>query len=179
MIRIRRILTLLVAAALCIAASGCSPSVQGPAPAASATAAPPAADPAVDGHEPGRVCDAFAAAVYRVDTTLDRGPQDAYWRAAAYMAAPLVAAVAIPHPVPRTPQWQQWAVHRALTDIQVDPYAGDALPPVAGGEQHYAAVVAVWPIGRDGWRGPMRRHTVVCVLRPAEAGWRVSSYEAG
>lgn len=173
----RRTLTLLVTAAFSVAASGCASSAQGPAPVASATL--PGADPAVDYHEPGQVCDAFAAAVYRVDTTVDRGPEDAYWRAAAYMDAPLAAAVAVAYPVPQTPQWQQWAEHRGYTDVQVDPYAGDALQPVTVREAHHAAVVMVMPIGRDGWRGPAQRRTVVCTLVAADTGWRVSSYETG
>jgi len=166
---------LLVAAAV----SGCSPSAPKPAPDVSATAAASAADPAVDFHEPGQVCDAFAAAVYLVDTTVDRAPQDGYRRAAAYLDTRLTAVLAVTHPVPQTVQWQNWAVHRAYADVRLDPYAGDALPPPTDGEAHRAVVVTVWPIGRDGWRGPAQRHTVVCTLRLADTGWRVSDYETG
>jgi hypothetical protein len=178
MTRTRRTLVLLAIAAVAAAcASGCSPASPPSAPVPSATAA--AADPAVDYRDPERVCRAFAAALHRADTTVDGGPDEAYRRATAYMDARLAAAVAAQPPVPQTPQWQQWAAHGVFLDVQVGPYAGDALPPATEGVQHHAAVVTAWPIGRDGWRGPAQRRTVVCTLRIGDAGWRVAGYETG
>lgn len=176
MIHPRRTLTVLMAA-LAIGTSGCSSSPPSSLPPVSATA--PAANPSVDYREPRQVCDAFAVAVYRVDTTVDRGPQDAYRRATAYVDAELAAAVAAAPAAPLTPLWQQWTAHGVYVDVQTAKYAGDALPSATDGEQHHATVVTTRPVGRDGWHGPAQRRTVVCTLRQGGAGWRVSAYETG
>ncbi len=122
---------------------------------------------------------AFAVAVFRVDTTVDGGPGDAYRRAAAYMDASLTAEVVAERSLPVTVEWQEWVAHRAYVDVDVEPYAGDALPPAGGDKRYEAVLVASRPVGRDGWRGPEQQYTVECVLRSAGGGWRVSGYEIG
>lgn len=180
MSRIRRTLTLSVTASFIAAATtGCSLLAPNSAPVASVLPTRSTADPSVDYNKPAHVCEALAATVHRVDTVVDQGPQDAYRRATAYMDPQLAKAIAVTHAVPETVQWQQWRAHRAYVDVRLDPYAGDALPEPNAGEQHHAVLVTVWPIGRDSWRGPAQRRTVVCALRAAVTGWRVSGYEIG
>ena len=175
MISVQRIVVLLVAAVLAAACSPAAPRRTAPSPVLTL----PAPDPAIDYSHPERVCAAFGAAVYRVDTTVDTGPADAYHRAAAYVDAALAAAISGQQPV-QTPQWQEWASHRARVEVRVDPYAGDALPPARDDEQHHGVLVTAVPVGRDGWRGPAALRTVVCTLRPAGgSGWRISGYETG
>lgn len=169
----------MAAIAVAVAAGGCTsapPSRHAATPSAAVVSA--AGDPNVDLHDPRQVCEAFAAAVYRVDTAVDGGPQDAYRRAAPYLSPALAASIAGATPARQTSQWEQWIRHRAFTEVQVAAYAGDALPESTADEQHHAAIVTVRPTGRDGWHGPQQRHTVVCVLQPGTAGWQISSYEA-
>lgn len=168
-----------LAVALAFTAGMLSCSTVAPYPTPTTPTTPPASDPAVDYGDPSRVCGAFAAAVFRVDTAVDRGPEDGYRRAAAYLDGPLAAAVAAAPPVPLTPQWQQWVAHRAYVEVRVAPYAGDALPPSTDDEVHHAAVITARPVGRDGWRGPAQRSTVTCTLRRGDGGWRVTGYETG
>lgn len=169
----------LAAIAVAVTAGGCTS-----APSPRHTATPPAAVAStagsanVDMRDPRQVCEAFAAAVYRVDTAVDGGPQDAYIRAAPYLSPALAASATGVTPVRQTLQWWQWSGHRAFTEVRVAMYAGDALPASTDNEQHHAAIVTVQPTGRDGWRGPQQRHTVVCVLQPSTASWQISSYEA-
>ncbi|WP_230415874.1 hypothetical protein [Micromonospora tarapacensis] len=133
----------------------------------------------MDYRDPPAVCEAFAATVHRIDTTVDQDPANAYQRSAAYLNATLAAAVASRDPVRQTPRWQEWTLHRASTEVQVGPYAGDALPPDTDEQRHHATLITTQPVGRDGWRGPVERHTVVCTLRPTTVGWRISDYEIG
>jgi hypothetical protein len=163
MTRPRRTLTSLAAAALTISTSG---------PPLSATA--PAAGPTGYHLEPRLVREAFVVAVYRVNTTVDHGAQDAYPRAAADIDTALAVAVA-----PLTPQWQRWTARSTYVDVQAAECAGDALPPATDDQRHHATVVTAWPIGRDGWRGPAQRHTLVCARWSGESGWRVGAYETG
>ncbi|MDG4784931.1 hypothetical protein O7626_03115 [Micromonospora sp. WMMD1102] len=125
------------------------------------------------------MCEAFAAAVHRIDTTIDEDWAAAYQRAVAYLDATLAGSAALRDPVRQTVQWQEWVHHRAHTEVQIAPYAGDALPPDTAEQRHHAVLITVQPIGRDGWRGPLERHTVVCALQPSTGGWRISDYEIG
>ncbi|MGI5213875.1 hypothetical protein [Plantactinospora sp. CA-290183] len=125
------------------------------------------------------MCEGFAATAHRIDTTIDQDPAAAYQRSVAYLDARLAAAVARRDPVRQTVQWQAWIHYRAYTEVQVAPYAGDALPPDTAEQRHHAVLVTVQPVGRDGWRGPLERHTVVCTLQPSTIGWRISGYEIG
>ncbi|WP_189050422.1 hypothetical protein [Micromonospora sonchi] len=169
----------LLAVALTAMLGACS--TPGPQPQHQESSAPTslAIDPSVDYRDPSAVCAAFAAAVHRLDTTVDRDPADAYQRATAYLDATSAAALASSGPMRRTPLWQEWTSHRAYIKVRVGPYAGDALPSDTADQRQAAALVAVRPVGRDGWRGPIERHTVTCVLRPAMGGWRISEYEVG
>ncbi|MFY1633709.1 hypothetical protein ACN27F_10585 [Solwaraspora sp. WMMB335] len=146
-------------------------------PEVTVTPGPLAVDPSVDYLDPPAVCEAFAAAVHLIDTNVDRDPADAYQRTAAYLDATLAAAVSSRALPRRSPWWQEWTLHRAYSEVQVSAYAGDALPPNTAEQRHHAVLTTVQPVGRDGWRGPLQRHTVVCTLRLTTVGWRISDYE--
>ncbi|MFK3984488.1 hypothetical protein ACI2K4_29455 [Micromonospora sp. NPDC050397] len=179
MILTRRLPFLLAIALTAGFLGACSATRPQPRPQASATPAPLAVDPSVDYRDPSAVCEAFAIAAHRIDTAVDQGPADAYQRTAAYLDATLAAAATVRDSVRQTPQWQEWALHGASTDVQIGPYAGDALPPDTAEQQHRTVLITSQPVGREGWRGPLERHTVVCTLRLTTVGWRISDYEIG
>ncbi|MFI7025138.1 hypothetical protein ACIBMZ_20715 [Micromonospora sp. NPDC049900] len=179
MIRFSRTPALLAVAIAAVLLGACSATTPQPRPQPSVAVSPQLVDPSVDYHDPHAVCAAFAVAAHRVDTAVDRDPTDVYRRAAMYLDARLAAAVPDQDSVRLTPQWQELTHHRAYTDVQVGPYAGDALPPDTAEQRHVGALVAVQPIGRDGWRGTIERHTVMCGLRPSTIAWRISEYEIG
>ncbi len=177
----RGAMPLLVAAAATVF-TGCAHRPGPGVPAGSAPAGNLAAvaDPGIDYRDPARVCQGFAAALYRRDTTSDRGPTGAYRRAAAaYGSVELIAAVA-GQPDGRDPDWGQWAAHRAVADPTASGLSvGDGQPADTSVDAYRAAVVTVTPIGRDGWRGPTARTTVYCTLRASDGRWRVAGYNLG
>ncbi|TCB89431.1 hypothetical protein E0H26_27880 [Micromonospora zingiberis] len=178
MIRFSRIPALLAGAFLAGLLAACSAAAPQPRPQPF-EASPLLVDPSVNYRDPYAVCAAFAVAVHRVDTAVDRDRADVYRRAAMYLDARLAATVVDQDSARQTPQWQELVHHRAYTEVQLGPYVGDALPPDTAEQRHVGALVTVQPIGRDGWRGPLVRHTVVCGLRPSTVGWRISEYEIG
>jgi hypothetical protein len=145
------------------------------ASAAAVTVQPPSADPAVDLGGPGAVCDAFAAAMFTIDTATDTGPSDAYRRAAAYatgqLATALVAATAR-----RSPDWAQLVAHHGRVTAEVAAYAGEP-PPDHGASAHRATVVTTATTGRTGWSRPPGRHIVYCTLSQAGPRWQIAAYE--
>lgn len=179
MIRSSRIPALLAVAFTAGLLGACSAASPQPRPQPSVATSPLLVDPSVDYRDPQAVCGAFAVAAHRVDTVVDRDRTDVYRLAAAYLDVRLAAAVVDQDSVRQSPQWQELARHRAYTEVQVGPYAGDALPPDTAEQRHFGALVTVQAIGRDGWRGTLERHTVVCGLRPTTVGWRISEYEIG
>ncbi|GAB3849303.1 hypothetical protein GCM10029963_33490 [Micromonospora andamanensis] len=179
MIRSSRIPALLAVVFTAGLLGACAATTPQPRPQPSAASSPQLVDPSVNYHDPHAVCAAFAVAAHRVDTAVDRDRADAYRRAAMYLDARLAAAAVDQDSARQTPQWQELVHHRAYTDVQFGPYAGDALPPDTAEQRHVGALVTVQPIGRDGWRGTLERHTVVCGLRPSTDGWRISEYEIG
>ena len=179
MIRFSRIPALLAVVFMAGLLGACSAAAPQPRPPQPSAASPLLVDPSVDYRDPSAVCAAFAAAAFRVDTAVDRDRAGVYRRAAMYLDARLAAAVVDQDSARQTPLWQELVQHRAYTEVQVVPYAGDALPPDTAEQRHVGALVTVRPIGRDGWRGTLERHTVVCGLRPSTVGWRISEYEIG
>jgi hypothetical protein len=170
---------LAITAALVGAAAGllaCTPPAS-PTVAASTAAVPvqPSADPAVDLGEPGAVCDAFAVAMFIIDTATDTGPSDAYRRAAAYateqLATTLVAAT-----TRRSPDWAQLVAHHGRVTAEVATYTGEQ-PPDHGTSTHRATVVTTATTGRNGWSRPPGRHIIYCTLNQTGPRWQVAAYE--
>jgi hypothetical protein len=171
---------LAITAALVGAAAGllactrpASPTVA--ASAAAVTVQPLSADPAVDLGEPGAVCDAFAAAMFTIDTATDTGPSDAYRRAAAY-ATEQLATTLVAAPARRSPDWAQLVAHHGRVTAEVATYAGEP-PPDHGASAHRATVVTTATTGRNGWSRPPGRHIIYCTLNQAGPRWQVAAYE--
>ena len=161
------------------AVAGCTRADPGPPPQQEAVRFPkPPVDATTDYRNPAEVCLRFAAAVYRRDTTTDSGPGDAYRRAAAYMTGELAAAVAAQAHAERDASWNRWRAHRGFTDPTVVPLVDEEQPADTVREAYRAASVTVAPVGRDGWRGPVERHAVYCILHgDDQKRWRVADYD--
>jgi hypothetical protein len=151
------------------------PAVAPPSMQPPSTQPPAAADPEVDLGEPAAVCDAFAAALFTLDTAADTGPGAAYRRAAAYATTQLAAHLGAAS-ARRAAHWQQLATHTGKTSVEVGSYAGET-PPDRGRVTHRAAVVMVGATGRDGWRGTPRRYIVYCTLHQTGPWWKIAAYE--
>jgi len=171
---------LLAAAAAVGAVAVRLPDRPAPAPPDGAMApAVPALVPAAPGSEvnladPAAVCQAFAAALFTLDTAVDDSPAAAYRRAAAY-TTPELAAALMNSPARLLPAWENLAAHHGRTETQVGGYAGE-LPPGRAGTAHHAAMVTARPIGAAGWTGRPRRHIVYCTLTQSGPVWRLAGY---
>ncbi|GLI00912.1 hypothetical protein [Phytohabitans aurantiacus] len=164
----------LAAAGLVLGGRGADSSVP-PERTLAASVSPPT-DPATDYREPTAVCLAFAGAVYRRDTRIDTGAQDAYRRAMAYATGELAAAVAA-QPPGRAPNWATWRAHQATTVPTATAAVADGQPADTTYESYRAVRVSVAPVGVDGWRGPIEQRLVLCTLRRDGGDWRVEGYQ--
>jgi hypothetical protein len=178
---IRVLALLLVAAGVAAAIAVTLPDRQAPGPsggptppAGTATPSVPAPGHEVDLGDPAAVCEAFAVALFIVDSATDASPAAAYRRAAAYTTLEL--AVALMNPVRRLPAWEEPAAHRGRIDAGLGDYAGEP-PPGRAGTAHHAAVVTTTPTGTGGWAGRSRRHIVYCTLTRTGRQWQVAEYD--
>jgi hypothetical protein len=179
---IRVLAVLLVAAGVAAAIAVTLPDRRAPArsgdpaaPAGTALRSVPAPGHEVDLGDPAAVCEAFAAALFTIDSATDADPAAAHRRAAAYATSRLAAALILA-PARRLPAWQELTAHRGRTDAEVGDYAGEP-PPARTGTAHYAAVVTTTPTGTDGWTGRPRRHIVCCTLTRSGPQWQVAEYD--
>jgi hypothetical protein len=143
-------------------------------PAGTATPSVPAPGHEVDLGDPAAVCEAFAVALFTIDSATDASPAAAYRRAAAYTTSRLAAALM--NPVRRLPAWAEPAAHRGRIDAELGDYAGEP-PPGRAGTAHYAAVVTTTPTGTDGGTGRPRRRIVYCTLTRSGRQWQVAEYD--
>jgi hypothetical protein len=179
---IRVLALLLVAAAVAAAIAVTLSDRRAPArsgdpatPAGTGRGPVPAPGEEVDLADPAGVCEAFAVALFTIDTAADADPAAAHRRAAAY-ATPGLAAALILAPARRLPAWAELAAHRGRIDAEVGDYAGEP-PPARTGTAHHAAVVTTTPTGAGGWTGRSHRHIVYCTLARTGPQWQIAAYD--
>jgi hypothetical protein len=178
---IRVLAVLLVAAGVAAAIAVTLPDRPAPGPSGGPTPPAGTATPSVPpGHEvdlgdPAAVCEAFAVALFTIDSATDADPAAAYRRAAAY-TMPELAAALMNTPARRLPAWQEPAAHHGRIDAELGDYAGEP-PPGRAGTAHHAAVATTTPTGTDGGTGRPRRHIVYCTLTRTDPQWQVAEYD--
>ncbi|WTW97668.1 hypothetical protein OG216_31910 [Streptomycetaceae bacterium NBC_01309] len=118
---------------------------------------------------------AAVATMWASDTATDASEREASLRAAPYLVPELAAQMRRDAPVagPGT-EWQEWARHRAYLAVTAELADEMGKPPDTTATSVHTLQVTVTPIGRDGWRGAPRTHTVMISLVRADAGpWQV------
>ncbi|WP_340672146.1 hypothetical protein REH65_33070 (plasmid) [Saccharopolyspora sp. ID03-671] len=81
-------------------------------------------------------------------------------------------------PLPRaTPQWSEWAAHRAHITAHTVPYIGEP-PPIPDTQHQYVALqIARTAIGDDGWHQNLPEITVYCTASAAPDRWLVDQLQ--
>ncbi|MER6754957.1 hypothetical protein ABT235_12360 [Micromonospora echinofusca] len=175
-------------AAMLAAVAGCATHPAAPSrpdtaaqPSAAAPSVAPPVEPPRDSKanytDPAHVCQAFVTALYRVDTTRDAGPDDAFARASAHATGALAGQSAA---ADRDGRWETWAAHRVRVDVHVRPQPDMHPQHDSTIEAHRAVRLTATPVGDGGWRGWTEHSVVSCTLRAGDSGqpgWRVAHYE--
>ncbi|MEU4383511.1 hypothetical protein [Micromonospora echinofusca] len=154
--------------------TGAQPTVAVPSVAPSVV---PPRDSKADYTDPAHVCQAFVTALYRVDTTRDAGPGDAFARASAYATGALAGQSAA---ADRDGRWETWVAHRVRVDVQVRPQPDMHPQHDSTIEAHRAVQLTATPVGDSGWHGWTEHSVVFCTLRAGNSGqpgWRVAHYD--
>jgi len=122
---------------------------------------------------------AVAAVTYRHDTAIDYSPTDAQRRARQWLAPALARQLTTGPVAAPGAEWNTWAKHLAYTTSTAVDATESGAPADTAAQADRTITVTVRAIGRDRWRGPIRRYAVyVTMARTGATGaWRVSQLQ--